>query len=272
MELDSRSFVFTVLFHVALLILFIFVGFRTPLPLPEEKGILINFGDEEMALGKEEPRFNDQTKAASKPKVTEQTSEVKQKESVMTQDYEEAAAIKEKEKPKKKEVVKKEKEPVKAPVAEKTEKQVAETKKPEPEVNKNALYRGRKPGTTYSGSEGVTSGTGNQGSLSGSENATDRSLGTGSGSGTSFSLEGRNPLSLPTPKISTQKEGKVVVEIKVDRAGNVISAVPGVKGSTTLESSLLAAAKKAALASRFDNKPDAAFTQSGTITYIFKLK
>lgn len=271
MDLDSRSFTYTILFHVALLVLFIFAGFRTPLPLPAEKGILINFGDEEMAAGKEEPRYNDKPKATAKPQVVkEQVKEVRHKESLMTQDYEEAAAIKEKEKPKKKETVKKEKETVKAPTTEKIEKKVTETKKPEPVVNKNALYRGRKANTDAIGSEGIATGTGNQGSLSGSENATDRSLGNGSGGGTSFSLEGRNPVSLAKPDIKTQKEGKVVVEIKVDRAGSVISAVPGVKGSTTLESSLLNAAKRAALASKFDGKSDAAVTQTGTITYIFK--
>lgn len=269
MRLDSRSLIITIGFHLILLLIGLYLGFTTKLPLPAEKGILINFGDVEMAKGAEEPRYNDRPE--NKPKqqeVKEKAAETKDKEKIMTQDYEESAAIKEQNKSKKKETVKTKTE-VKKPKA--TEKKTEEVKKPEPVINKNALFKGRKSNTDYTGSEGVgTSGTGNQGALSGSENATDRSLYGGTGGGPSFSLAGRNYVLLPKPDIKTQKEGKVVVEIKVDRAGNVISAIPGVKGSTTLESSLLNAAKRAALSSKFDSKGDAAFEQTGTITYIFK--
>jgi len=48
--------------------------------------------------------------------------------------------------------------------------------------------------------------------------------------------------------------------------------VPGVKGSTTLDANLLAAAKRAALKAKFDKKPDAPAYQKGTITYYFKLQ
>jgi outer membrane biosynthesis protein TonB len=195
---------------------------------------------------------------------------VKTPEKILTQDFEESAAVKEQKTARKKEPVKTKTEVKKPVVAEKKEeKKVEETKKPEPVVNQNAMYKGRKSNTDYSGSEGVATGTGNQGAVTGSENATNRSLYGGTG-GPTFNLAGRNYVSLPKPDISTQKEGKVVVEIKVDRAGNVVSATPGVKGSTTLESSLLNAAKRAALSSKFDSKTDAAYMQTGTITYIFK--
>ena len=90
--------------------------------------------------------------------------------------------------------------------------------------------------------------------------------------GTSFSLAGRNPESLPKPEYKYQIEGKVVVEITVDKQGNVTDAVPGVKGSTTLNEQLLSAAKKAALKAKFDKKPDAPSYQKGTITYFFRLQ
>ena len=44
-----------------------------------------------------------------------------------------------------------------------------------------------------------------------------------------------------------QEEGKVVVEVSVDRSGKVIQARPGIKGSTTLDDYLLNVAKEAAL-------------------------
>jgi colicin import membrane protein len=270
-EVDHRSLILTIAFHAILLIIFFIGAFTTPLPLPAEQGILINFGDVEMAKGNSEPKFNDTKTVQPRQEAAEQkVKEVKTTEKIVTQDYEEAAAVKEHKETRKKEPVKTNSEVKKPVVTEnKTEKKTEEIKKPEPVVNSNALYRGRKSNTDYSGSEGVSSGTGNQGAVTGSENATDRSLYGGTG-GTTFNLEGRNFVSLPKPDISTQKEGKVVVEIKVDRAGNVVNATPGVKGSTTLESSLLNAAKRAALSSKFDSKTDAAYMQTGTITYIFK--
>jgi outer membrane biosynthesis protein TonB len=117
------------------------------------------------------------------------------------------------------------------------------------------LYAGN--GTGSGGGTGGGSGTGN---------------GTGVGGGISFSLEGRNPSALPKPEYNGTEEGKVVVEVTVDKTGNVVNAVPGVKGSTTLDDYLLSVAKKAALQSKFDRKPDAPAFQKGTITYRFVLQ
>jgi TonB family protein len=77
---------------------------------------------------------------------------------------------------------------------------------------------------------------------------------------------------LPKPAFNVQKDGIVVVEVTVDRSGKVISATPGVKGSTLVDNTLYASAKKAALESRFNVKNDAAERQIGTITYHFKLE
>jgi hypothetical protein len=88
----------------------------------------------------------------------------------------------------------------------------------------------------------------------------------------SYDLEGRNYQSLPSPKYEYQGEGRVVVEISVDRTGNVIQAIPGAKGSTTLDDYLLATAKEAALKSKFEAKPNAPAVQKGTITYNFVIK
>jgi outer membrane biosynthesis protein TonB len=62
------------------------------------------------------------------------------------------------------------------------------------------------------------------------------------------------------------------VEVSVDREGKVIQAIPGSKGSTTLDEYLLKAAKDAALEARFEAKPDAPAVQKGSITYNFILK
>ena len=137
------------------------------------------------------------------------------------------------------------------------------------EVNQRALYSGR--GTEASSGEGESEGNQNQGSTNGSSDNSSHFIGS-AGGGTEFSLAGRQKLVLSEPRLNLQKEGKVVVEITVDRAGNVINAVPGVQGSTTLDSDLLKLAKQAALKSKFSEKSDAAYAQKGTITYYFKLR
>ena len=62
-----------------------------------------------------------------------------------------------------------------------------------------------------------------------------------------------------------------MVIITVDRLGNVINAIPGVKGSTTLNKKLLQRAKTAALKTKFDPKQTAPTNQQGKIVYLFSL-
>jgi outer membrane biosynthesis protein TonB len=276
MEFDSRGFICTLLFHTIVLIIFIFFGFRTPLPLPEEAGILVNFGDIETGMGMEEPRQNEQVNTkpapANKPETIEESSK---EEPVLTQESEDAPAVKPISKPKDTKSEKKKEPVIKTPDSQQKKE---EPKNPvskieeEPKVDTRALYTGKKENTQNNNSQGNTPGTGNQGSPSGSPDATNYGPGGGSGNTPGFDLEGRNSVSLPVPTIDIPKEGKVVVQIKVDRQGNVVDAIPGVKGSTTLDNYLLSVAKKAALASKFDSNPKAPYYQTGTINYIFRLK
>jgi TonB family protein len=260
----------TILIHGAMILIIVLFGFTTPLPLPAEQGILINFGTDETGFGDIEPAYTElPSDEQAAPRQEEQVTE-QDKGEILTQDFEESAALKE-EKP----VVEKktEQKPVikEETVTKPTEEtqQVVEEKK----VNERALYKGRNTETTSTGGEGVTEGDGNQGSITGSPDSDNYSQGLSQGSGgITFSLEGRNPLYLPKPRYEYQVEGKVVVEIRVDRSGNVTYARGGVKGSTTNDENLIKAAQEAALKAKFDNKSDAAFTQTGTITYHFILQ
>ena len=122
--------------------------------------------------------------------------------------------------------------------------------------------------------EGVGSQTGNQGSKTGSANSTNRSNEDSKGSGVVPYLEGRNVIgSLAKPEYKVNDYGTVVVTITVDKEGMVTSAVPGAKGSTTTDSRLWEAAKKAAIVTRFNKltDPNAPLTQKGTIIYQFRL-
>ena len=67
------------------------------------------------------------------------------------------------------------------------------------------------------------------------------------------------------------EEGKVVVQVHVDRSGKVIKAVPGVRGTTNNANCLLEKAKKAALKTKFNDSNTAPVIQIGEIVYEFKL-
>jgi TonB family protein len=269
----KRGLIGTIAFHGILVILFFSMGFSTPLPLPAEKGVLINFGNVEDASGNTELQKSPQQSQKESQPQKEQTSQEESKpvqqdeEKIVTQDHEEAPAVKEKttSQPKQQETQKEDK-PDKNTEPEQQEKQEKR------EVNRKALYPGKSKDETSS-SEGETKGKGNQGKESGSplsdNHAQKGSKGMG---GIDYTLQGRNPESLPKPDYNYQVEGKVVVEITVDKYGNVTKAVPGAKGSTTLNDNLLRAAKKAALNAKFDRKPSAPAYQKGTITYFFKLQ
>lgn len=89
--------------------------------------------------------------------------------------------------------------------------------------------------------------------------------------GVSFCLSRRFPVSLPKPEYNIQREGIVVVEVTVDKNGNVTNAVPGVRGSTTINDYLMTSARNAALRAKF-NVIDSPSFQKGTITYQFILQ
>jgi len=256
-------------FHTGLLAFAILFGFATPLPLPEEEGILINFGTDDFGAGDEEPMYSE-VPEESTPPPQEAVTPTESTEEIISQDFEEAPVVIEK--PQEKPQAEKQEEVI---TPEEITKPVVEEQPPPPEeeppkVNERALYKGRKD-TDATGSEGVTQGEGNQGSPTGSTDSDNYAKGLG-GDGINFSLAGRNPESLPKPEYNAQVAGTVVVRIKVNRDGKVTNAVPGVKGSNTLNESLLEAAKKAALKARFNAKSDAAYTQAGTITYHFVLQ
>jgi outer membrane biosynthesis protein TonB len=265
--------------------LLVFVGFSIPPPPEIEEGIEVNFGTDETGSGLIEPSPPDQQETASVP-VQATTTEVTQDEALLTQDTEEAPEVKkvdpeaERKKLEKVEADKKRREELEAErikkAAEETErKRIAAEQQRQSDImnrTKNALANSKNAGTSTS-SEGITGGKGNQGVINGSADSQVRGEGGGTGDkGVSYDLKGRGFQKLPPPKYDYQGEGRVVVDVSVDREGKVIQAIPGTKGSTTHDEYLLKVAKDAALEARFESKPDAPVVQKGTITYNFILK
>ena len=95
---------------------------------------------------------------------------------------------------------------------------------------------------------------------------------TGTGGFGTFDLNGRSlgPGGLPKPVYNVQDEGRVVVTIVVNPAGQVISTSIN-KRTNTVNPALRKAAEEAARKARF-NTVSGVNNQSGTITYYFKLK
>jgi outer membrane biosynthesis protein TonB len=282
----KKGIVGTLIIHGVLLILLIVVAFTPPKPPEFEEGIMVNFGTDETGIGMIEPSPPPVQEEASVPPPVAATK-VQKEEALLTQNNEEAPEVKkvdpeaEKKKLEKIEADRKIREQAETERKRLEQKEIerkrieADQKRQADIRNKtrDALANSKNAGTT-STSEGEAGGKGNQGVQTGSVDSKNRGDGSGLGNSgnISYSLGGRRSQLLPIPKYDYQDEGKVVVEISVDRSGKVIQATPGSKGSSTLNEYLLKVAKEAALKARFDAKPDAPAVQKGTIIYIFVLK
>ena len=269
-------------FMGTVLILLIFFGFSTPLPLPEEEGILVNFGYEESGSGPVETGGEAIPEPVTQPEaVTPPPTESASEEEVMTQDFEEAAAMeakKEEARKKRKEELRKEREREEElrrqrELEEKRRKEQEEKEKIN-EITKNAFSQGSNNNSNAE-SDGNKTGSGNQGDPEGDPNAKNYGEGKGLGDkGIGYSLQGRSPQGgrLPKPAYTANEEGIVVVRVTVDRNGNVTSASYQAKGSTTTSQKLINAAVKAARKARFNQDNEADAFQVGTITYRFVLQ
>jgi len=92
-----------------------------------------------------------------------------------------------------------------------------------------------------------------------------------SGSEKGYGLNGRNLQANGKVVQECNQEGTVVVRISVNNQGNVISAEPGVKGSTSVHPCLLEPAKKTALLHRWNPDSNAPLEQVGFVVIQFKL-
>lgn len=114
-----------------------------------------------------------------------------------------------------------------------------------------------------------THGTGGTGGGDGGGDGPDKGPGSGHGTGgVGFSLAGRSMIKPPSLPKNITEEGKVVVEIVVDKNGNVIRAEANGRGTNTNSSNLKTIARQAAFATKF-NVSGAEGEQKGTLTMVF---
>lgn len=137
-----------------------------------------------------------------------------------------------------------------------------------PTVNQNALFTkptGNGSGNGNGNEDGPGTGKGD-----GPGTGTTTGNGTGPGHG-NYSLAGRSALEKPAPKNVTLKEGKIVINIWVDRNGKVVRTKVNLDLSTINDSKLAAECEKAAKNTIWSENEDADEEQKGSITYNFKL-
>lgn len=247
-EKNSRSGVIgTVVFHLLLLLLFISAGMPYQDPPPINEGsMMINFGTNDTGSGDENPA-EPENSASENTTPTENSATA---ENVLTQDNVEAPFLSS--------------SPAESAQEETT---LAEV---EPVVSDNLSNAMNALNNSENvSSQGESGDSGDEGDLEGDINSNGSSNVEGGGIG--FDLGGRGKVSFKKPENPTQEDGKVVVEIWVNRDGKVLKAKPGARGSTTTNPTLQQKAKEAALKAKFKRDENAPFEQKGTMTFVFIL-
>lgn len=294
----------TVFLHALILLFLLLMVLTLPPPPLQEEGFLVDFGNSQTGLGLEEPSAAEGAEVSAAPKkVTPASHPVSQPkpvskvqdkgdEDLVTQEYEKTVALAanaRKKIAKEKKLKLDQERNIKAREEQQLRDEAFEKQRLVAEENrirqdqerkigainsraKNAFGGGKTDNGSKSTSQGNTYGSGNQGSPDGTPGANQYGIGGGEGKGISYNLSGRNARSLPKPAFPGNEAGIVVVEVTVDKFGKVTKALPGVKGSNTVDPDLLEAARKAATAASFNTDQNAPAYQKGTITYHFILQ
>lgn len=263
-----KALIISLILYIGMAILFLFFGLKYPDPPLEESGIEISmadFGYDDAGSGDFEPSTSnsspEQMEESAQETPIETIEEVVQEE-IVTETESDISV------PENTQEVISEVEEVTEPVQE----QVVSEPEPEPEPQiddklKNVL--GAWDESDNSDNEGSQPGTsGNEGVESGNVNG----RGTFGGNGSSFELGGRSLLAGPKIGEKPTEEGKVVLNIWVNRQGEIIRTSQNLKESTTTSQYLFNLAKKAAVKAKFNALPSATPEQRGKMTFIFILR
>jgi outer membrane biosynthesis protein TonB len=258
-----KALIISLILYIGLAVLFLFIGLKYPDPPLEETGIEISmadFGYDDAGYGENEPTSSSSASEEASENVapTEEVSEEIAEEEIVTQEESEISV------PENTTEATEEQEQEQEQVEEQV---VAEA---EPEINENLKnVLGAWDETSTSDSEGSQEGTsGNEGIESGNVDG----RGTFGGNGSSFELGGRSMIAGPKIGEKPTEEGKVVLNIWVDRQGNVLRTSNNLKESTVTSQYLFNLAKKAAIKAKFNALPSATPEQRGKMTFIFILQ
>ena len=257
-EEEKKAFVITTIIFVVLFFMFFYLGL-TSLDPPPENGIAVNFGTTDAGFGEVQPTESIQ----SAPIATAAKPIAASADDVLSQDLEDAVVLKETKKKQPKKSVSKEVEKVK-PV---------DTPKPSRSTSDalSSILNGPKSDGKASGAQGNENTPGDKGSPTGNPYANSYyGSGNGSGSGSGWGLNGRSISSRGKVVQNCNEFGTVVVQITVNRNGNVIAA-KYTKGTTNTNPCLIEPALETARKYKWQPDTNAPATQVGFITVNFKL-
>jgi outer membrane biosynthesis protein TonB len=258
-----KAFVATGIILAALMAMCYFIVFTPPLK-PDEGtgGILVNYGTTDAGMGTDymnvdQPSVAEKanhtlpTKTTPVPPTEEKTQDETSDKKILTQNNEDAPAL--------------------ATNTKKTSNVVpsqATKTVAKPVVNQNALYKGKTNMGTGSG-DGNTNTPGNQGKPTGST-LTNNYNGTGSGNGGNLNLIQRSFINRPVVTDEKRRTGKIVIDIHVDKNGNVIYAQAG-RGTTMTDYDLIQKCENAVRNAKINALDTAPDTQEGTVVFVFKV-
>ncbi len=299
----KKSFTLTTLLLSVLLLVLFYIGL-TYMDPPIENGISVNFGTTDFGSGQVQPK----EKIRSEPLDTPPVEPTKQEELVEEVVEEEPEKVLEKEAPAEKILTKESEEAIKIKQANEAKKRAEDAAKAEQKRKDDAIKREKakaaklaqqkrdaeekarkeqeakkkkldelmgglnKSDGTASGSEGDDNRAGDKGQPDGDPYATSYYGSPGSGSGTGgYGLNGRSLVSKGKVPQECNESGRVVVKIIVDKNGRVVSATPGVKGTTNNNPCLLEPAKKTAFLHKWNLDSNAPSQQVGFVVVNFKL-
>lgn len=263
-----KALIISIIVYVGFAVLFLFIGLKYPDPPLEETGIEISmadFGYDDSGSGEIEPSTSTSSPVVENNAVQEETNEVTEEpiqDEVVTQSESEISVPENST-----EVV--EETPNNTPVEEIPE-QTQVVEEIEPEINENlqnalGAWQETESATSEGGQEGTV---GNEGIESGNNDG----RGTFGGNGSSFELGGRSLIAGPSIGERPKEEGKVVLNIWVNREGNILRVSHNLKESTTTSQYLFNLAKKSAQKAKFNPSPNSAPEQRGKMTFIFILQ
>jgi outer membrane biosynthesis protein TonB len=257
---QGKGWMVSLIVHLVICALLFLPIIVSHIPPPEEEGVAISLGLPDQGQGDEAPSNQDQPKPAEEVQPQKDVQEfvsskpAKQVTSkVVTSNEQDAVRVHEAEAKKQAQA------DAQRRAAEETQKQEAynKTKKSYGDL----LGGSGKGNTGKPGSQGDPNGDPNASALEGISKGSGR-VGGGLGN--------RGVLHEPQINDRSQKTGRVVISVCVDKSGKVIKADYTQKGSTTTDSDLKDIARKAALQFKFTLSEIE--EQCGTITVDFKVR
>jgi TonB family protein len=272
----NKAFAWSMGIHALLILLFIFLKYSTPLQQPvEELGLEVNLGTSDEGSGDDQPMdMDDPAPAVAVRNARAATSQQSNDKEIMESDDADAPVIHR---------TIRNNDTRRNTATNNTNRTIANTRNTPSNTN-NTVQQTQRPRYVYSGatgnggnsaasnqsgtSEGNTTGDGDRGVPGGTPGASNYTGSPGQGSGgISHTLVGRD-ISPKRFSAEFNEGGKVVIRIKVDRNGNIISKTVKSSPSSTLSKIALQKLSQA----KFSASPNAAPEQFGDITIVFKTR